>query len=345
MRNDIVWMDTGAVSPYGWDQVINPNPPVPITNSRDALLFNAVGHSRTDVNFDVTALVRYQPNEISSYEAGYSRKTRSPNLYERYAWNYGYSSDMIGWFGDANGYVGNLNLTPEVAHTFSVTAAWRDIVGGNWEAKVTPYFTYSENFIDVNKVGQFTEYNNPKGRYYTIFYPAGFTFPILQFANHRAELYGFDLSGRLKLAEAQTFGRVDLSTVISYVYGQNLDTGDGLYFMMPLNVRFALDHRLGAWSNTIELQLVDSKTHVAVIRNEFKTPGYALINLRSSYEWDNLRFDVGIENVTDTRYFPPLGGFNYAAYKPNSYANTTPLAYGPVLGPGRSYIAGLTVKF
>ncbi|PWB80827.1 MAG: TonB-dependent receptor, partial [Methylocystaceae bacterium] len=155
VRNDTVWMDTGLVQPYGWDQMIRLGPPTPLTNARDAALFNAVGHSRTDVNFDVTALVRYQPDEGSVYEAGYSRKTRSPNLYERYAWNYGYSSDMVGWFGDANGYVGNLDLKPEVAHTFNFTAAWRDAVGGNWEAKISPYFTYAENFIDADKVGQF----------------------------------------------------------------------------------------------------------------------------------------------------------------------------------------------
>ena len=33
---------------------------------------------------------------------------------------------MIGWFGDGNGYVGNLNLKPETAHTISVTGQWSD---------------------------------------------------------------------------------------------------------------------------------------------------------------------------------------------------------------------------
>ena len=31
---------------------------------------------------------------------------------------------MVGWFGDENGYVGNLSLKPEVAHTVSATADW-----------------------------------------------------------------------------------------------------------------------------------------------------------------------------------------------------------------------------
>lgn len=62
VRNDTVWMDTGLVQPYGWDQMIRLGPPAPLTNARDAALFNAQGHSRTDINFDVTALLRYQPD-------------------------------------------------------------------------------------------------------------------------------------------------------------------------------------------------------------------------------------------------------------------------------------------
>ena len=35
-------------------------------------------------------------------------KTRSPTLYERYAWSTTpWPTSMNGWFGDGNGYVGN----------------------------------------------------------------------------------------------------------------------------------------------------------------------------------------------------------------------------------------------
>jgi iron complex outermembrane receptor protein len=340
VRNDVVWMDTGNAAPY------DPRNPIPMgmmmmggmggmggmmmpmfmanPSAAAANLFNARGHARTDVNFDMTALVRYQPDEPSTYEAGYSRKTRSPNLYERYAWAIGMGPSMINWFGDGNGYTGNLSLSPEVAHTFSVTAAWRDVANQIWEAKLTPYYTYVENFIDADWIGS---YVGP-----------GPLFPVLQFRNHRAELYGFDASGRLKVAETPELGRFTLSSLISYVYGQNLDTGTGLYNIMPLNTRFALEHRLGGWSNVVEVQLVDSKTHVSSQRRELHTPGYALVNLRSSYEWRNFRFDVGVDNLFDQAYFPPLGGFYYSNFKRNA-------SYGPVPGVGRNFIAGLTVKF
>ena len=77
---------------------------------------------------------------------------------------------------------------------------------------------------------------------------------------------------------------------------------------MPLNAKLAVVQRLGGWTNTAEVQLVDAKNDVSQVRNEIKTAGYGLLNLRSSYEWKQARFDVGIENVFDRLYYYPLGG-------------------------------------
>lgn len=349
VRNDVVWMDTGVVSPY------DPRSRVPMgmmgaMNNPDApasAIFNARNRARTDVNFDMTAKARYEPDPFSAYEIGYSRKTRSPNLYERYAWTVR-STSMINWFGDLNGYTGNIDLKPEVAHTFGVTGNWRD-PNGNWEARINPYYTYIENFIDADRVGNTG-------------LVTGLMVPVLQFRNHKAEIYGFDVSGRMKLWETPEYGLFSAAGNINYVYGRDLDMpnvtacgfsvpcyliagnvskGDGLYHIMPLTARGAIEHRLGGWSNAIELQLVDSKTHVSVARNELKTGGYALVNMRTSYDWGNVRFDLALENLFDERYFPPLGGhyftlarrFNNAAF------------YGPVPGIGRNFIAGVTVRF
>ena len=157
VRNDTVWMDTGNVQGYSALPVTNPAKmwqSYPI----DAAAFNAKDHARTDVNFDATALARYEPNSVSAYEGGYAMKTRSPSLYERYTWSTNsMAMNMIGWFGDGNGYVGNIDLKPETAHTLSFTAGWHD--GGSlkdapareWELKITPYYTYVVDYIDVNR--------------------------------------------------------------------------------------------------------------------------------------------------------------------------------------------------
>ena len=117
-----------------------------------ATTFNTRDRQRTDNNFDVTALTRYTPSDTLAFEAGYARKTRSPNLYERYAWSTNtMAMEMINFAGDGNFYIGNLDLKPEVANTVSVTADWHDAARERWGLKVTPYYTYVQDYIDARR--------------------------------------------------------------------------------------------------------------------------------------------------------------------------------------------------
>lgn len=325
-RNDVVWMDTGAVQPYSWQNSLGmgmmrmANP-----DAADARAFNARGHARTDVNFDVTALVRYTPSDTSAIEAGYARKTRSPNLYERYAWGTGgMSSSMNGWFGDANGYVGNPDLKPEVANTVSTTLSLHDTTHKAWEVKLTPYYTYVQNYIDVERSGALSN-----------------GFVKLRFVNHDAILVGANLSAAASIYEDEDVGAFRLSGVVGWVHGRNLDTGDALYHMMPLNALLTMEHRLGGWNSAVELQATARKERVETVRNEPKTPSYALVNLRTGYEWGNVRVDAGVENLFDRQYYLPLGGVDYADYRAGGSRGTV----GALPGPGRSFMAGMTVKF
>ena len=89
-------------------------------------------------------------------------KTRSPSLYERYdSSTNAMAAKMNGWAGDGNRYVGNINLKPETAHTLSVTydvhdgGSYKDGGGnGDWQLKVTPYYSYVEDYIDVRRCGR-----------------------------------------------------------------------------------------------------------------------------------------------------------------------------------------------
>lgn len=313
-RSDVVHMDTGDVSPY---ERIEGD-----VDTAAAEAFNAKDHERTDVNVDLTALARFEPKSFLSAEGGYARKTRSPNLYERYAWGEStMTSQMTTWFGDANGYIGNLDLEPEIAHRISLTLGLHDTERRVFDVRITPYLTYVEDFINAEMVA-------PEG------WVNGFN--QLRFVNHDARLYGIDLSGRALLAESEELGRVSLSGVIGYVNGEDQVTGNPLYHMMPWNARLSLEHRLGGWTSIAEVHLVDDKLRVDEARLEPVTSGYALFNLRTSYEWDNVRLDLGVDNVLDRLYFAPLAGTNYTDYLLPGHA---------VAGMGRSFYTGLTVKF
>lgn len=350
LRYDHTSSNTGDVQPYN-PNLLGTTAMMPnAAGARSALAaanaFNALDHERNFDTFDVTALVHYTPNSMSQYEFGYARKNRAPNIYELYTWGRRpMDMAMNGWFGDGNGYVGNINLTPETAHTVSFTADFHEPKNNIWEFKATPYFTYVNNFIDAdrctNKFGAFdmacTAANQTATNKYV----------YLQYANHDARLWGVDVSGRADLYRDITLGDFSAQTVMSYVRGERMDGGN-LYHMMPFNTKLTLNHKLSGWQNALEMQFVDSKDDVQAIRNETQTPSYILLNARTGYEWKMLRLDVGLDNVLDKQYFHPLAGAylgdRFGMNPTGDPATTVPWGRN-VAGMGRSVYVGLSVKY
>ncbi len=324
LRHETVEMDAGDVHGYCTGGMCMGN------QIRDSGAFNGRGHGKTDRNWDLTALSRYTPDATHSYEFGLARKSRSPNLYQRYAWStWPMAAVMNNFVGDGNGYVGNPGLKPEVAYTVSATADWHDADRARWGLKVTPYYTYVRNFIDARCLPGTT-------------CPAD-QFNVLQYVNQSARLYGIDLSGHMPLADTRGYGRFTATGVLNYAKGENRTTGDGLYNIMPLNARLALVQRLGRWTNTVEARLVAGKHDVSKVRNEVETGGYSLFDLRTSYAWKRVRLDAGIENLFDRLYSLPLGGV-YLGQGTTMSVNGVPWGVA-VPGMGRSVYAGLTYRF
>ncbi len=331
VRGSRMTMDAGQVQGYnnmsGMMGYGDPADPASIPGA-----FNARNHQKTDHNIDLSALLRFTPDAGKAFEAGLSRKTRSPNLYERFAWstNNTMVMNMINWSGDANGYVGNLDLKPEVAHTLSASANWHDAAAQQWSVQVTPYVTYIQDYIDASRCagGSPCQGSNPTRT-------TGFVY--LGFANQNARLHGIDVSGHQQLATGSGYGSFTLTGALSYVRGKNTSTDDHLYNIMPLNAKLAVVQRLGNWTHTLEAQWVDAKTDVSQVRNELKTSGYGLLHLRSSYGWSKVRLDIGLENALNKSYASPLGG---------AYVGQRPVTWGiSVPGAGRSIYAGLTASF
>ncbi|PKO93711.1 MAG: TonB-dependent receptor [Betaproteobacteria bacterium HGW-Betaproteobacteria-10] len=298
-----------------------------VTNQkRDGDAFNALNHQRTDNNWELTALGRYTANVNSDIEFGFARKVRSPNLYERYTWStWAMAAVMNNFVGDGNGYVGNVDLKPEKAHTLSATFDWHG-ADQSWGLKATPYYTRVTDYIDAIKTGTFTANQ----------------FNVLQYANQSARLYGLDLSAHLPLASS-SLGEFGVKGLINYAKGKNRDTGDDLYNIMPLNAKATLTHKLGGWDNALEFVAVKGKDNVSDVRNEVTTAGYGLTNLRTSYSWKQVRLDFGVENLFDKHYASPLGGA-YVGQGATMGINSIPWGTA-VPGMGRSIYAGFNLKF
>ncbi|OZB48179.1 MAG: hypothetical protein B7X60_04520 [Polynucleobacter sp. 39-45-136] len=298
----------------------------------DANAFNAKQHQQTDYNWDLTALSRYKPDQSQNYEAGYSRKTRSPNLYERYTWSSNSMAAIMNNFvGDGNGYVGQVTLAPEVANTFSFASDWHDVNKELWGFKTNPYYTYVSNYIDATCNSSCTANQ----------------FNVLKYVNQDAQLYGIDLSGFTALGKHAQFGKFQLNAQGSYTRGQNVTAGTNLYNIMPLNGTVGLVQFLGAnWTNTIQGQFVAAKTNLNSVRNEIATGGYSLFNLRSSYDDKKYRVNFGIENLLNKLYALPQGGAYLGQGPTMTMNNTGGSPWGTaVAGMGRTFYVSANMKF
>ena len=324
VRSNTVLMNTGNVQ--GYNQ----------TYDQEAGAFNSAYKRRTFENWNATALAIYTPSETQTYSFGYSLKSQAPNLYELYAWSSNPSiAPMIGWYGDGNYYVGNLNLVPQIANVVSATADWHDRQG-NYGLQASPYYSYVLDYIDVERL--------PSSNVNYSMYPGNSAltngFVALEWANCNAQIFGADMKGHALLAKDTAIGDLGLKGVASYVRGTR-SGGQNLYQMMPLNGTLTLEQKIGGFVNAVQGQFVMAKNTVEELRNEIPTSAYALLNLSTSYEWKNVRVTAGISNALNSLYYLPLGG----AYIGQG-ATMTPWPYGPAWGialPGMGrmfYVSG-----
>ena len=334
-------VNTNADKVHGYEQATFPTvPTVDMMNQgRDAASLNNADRNKTDNNLDLSALAKYTANANYDIDVGFAHKTRSPNLYERYTWSTAaMMAIMNNVVGDGNGYVGDVNLKPEKANTLSATFDWH-AADNSWGFKTTPFYTQVIDYIDAvrqpSSVGSMMAPSDNNATRTT-------GFVRLQYANQSARLYGFDVSSHLPLA-SNAFGAFGLKGLLNYTKGTNQDTGDDLYNVMPLNAKFAITQQLGGWDNSLELVLVKDKSTVSDVRNEIKTPGYSLVNLRTSYTVKQVRVDLGVENLFNKFYYLPTGGA-YTGQGASMGINSIP--YGiAVPGMGRSIYMGVNVKF
>ena len=325
--------------------------PVQSYNSKfspaDVVAFNGAQRQRQDDNLDATLLARYTPSSTLRLEFGLAQKTRSPNLYERYAWSTGgMAMLMVNMAGDGNGYVGNLGLKPETARSLSISADWHDDDDARWNLRVTPWITRVEDYIDAERC--YTPTPMGSGTTMSVACSAanlvrqdGFVY--LRFVNQSARLQGLDLSAGFPVLEGARLGRVSGKAQLGYVHGRNRSTDDNLYNMMPLHAGLSLEQVKGGWTSRIELELAKAKQRLSATRNEVGTAGYGLLHLRGSYQWQALRLDFGAENVFDRYYSLPLGGAYVGQGKTMS---GTGAPWGlAVPGKGRSLYTSINLAF
>ena len=324
-RYEMVNMNADDVNGYHDSDTFSKGMMTMTTNeATQAAAFNASDRSVTDHNINLTALTSYKDSDNFDIEMGLARQVRSPDLYERYTWStWSMAAVMNNFVGDGNGYVGDVNLKPETAYTVSANFDWHAANQKDWGLQIMPYFSHVEDYIDA------------------VALTSNSTFNVLKYTNQSARIYGLDIAANRKLAES-AYGDWLVKTKVNYTRGTNLETDDNLYNIMPLNATVTVMQKWKGWNNAVEWLLVSDKTDVSDVRNELKTAGYTLVNLRASYGWKNTRIDFGVENLFNHAYDLPTGGAYTGEGKTMSITGIPQLS---VAGRGRSFYAGLNVKF
>ena len=320
-RLGIVQTDADNVNGYNQTNAMGSN------QLADSDAFNASKRKQTDENFDISLLTRYNMEEDSSVELGYSMKTRSPNLYQRYTWStWTMAANMNNLYGDGNGYVGDVDLKPETAHKVGLVLNHTD-PNKNWRIKVNPYYTSIIDYIDANVIADRTDgYRN------------------LKFANQTATIYGLDVGADMHLFETLNFGNFNLLSKFNYQKGRNTDSDTDLYNMMPPNLTLAINQNVGSWSNNLSMILVDEKDDVNSTRQERETAGFTKFDLVSSYQWKSVSIIGEVENILDKSYADPLGG-EYLGQGATMSTGINRANGTQVYAMGRSFNVALTYSF
>jgi iron complex outermembrane receptor protein len=324
VRIERVTTDTGDVQPYSYMTTIMGSENLDAPAAEE---FNSQDHKKDDTLVDATLLVSYDMTPNHSIQLGLARKNRAPNLYERYSWGQGtMATTMIGWFGDGNGYIGDIDLDPETAHTASVNYQYRtddDAV----VMSIKPYYTAVNDYIDAEVSSSFTKYEGaPRHK--------------LQFTNLDATIYGVDVSGQFQLLDASAIGGLSAIVNGSITRGSRDKSDESLYQIMPLQIETKLVQSIGDFTNTLKLAWTDDKTRVDDRRYENTTESYFLVDIESQYQWQGAIIRVSISNLFDEYYQLPLGGVSVADIRMGRSD-----AYEQLAGQGRSINLGLKFQF
>lgn len=298
-------------------------------NAMAANDFNNADRNKTDTIVDANLLANYQITLYDELQFGLARKNRAPNLYERYSWGVSnMATTMIGWYGDANGYIGNPELDVETANTISATYS-KTAKDDAWRVSANVWYTDVNDFIDANIVRSFNSYGL-----------ANTSRNILQFSNVDATLYGAKLDVSKSLYQSKPFGEWIVTANITSTRGKRDDTNQPLYQIKPLHTKLTLSQQIGIFENTLSWEWVDTKSRVDFNRLENQTPSFNLVNLSSKATFNALTLSAEVTNLFDEFYVLPLGGVSIAALKQNNSAGFNQLA-----GQGRSFNISASYAF
>ncbi|HLP36046.1 TonB-dependent receptor [Lacibacter sp.] len=109
---------------------------------------------------------------------------------------------------------------------------------------------------------------------------------------------------------------LQLNGNISYNYGHNKTKNEPLRRIPPVNGRFISSYKKNQWFASVEWLYASKQTRLAQGDKDDNripkggTPGWNVLNIYAGYEWKQLRFNTGIQNLFNEDYRTHGSGIN-----------------------------------
>lgn len=156
--------------------------------------------------------------------------------------------------------------------------------------------------------------------------------------NTNAMLLGGEIEGDVKF-----FDILKLASSLSYTYGRNLKTtnglnsGDALPQISPLSANFEIGLEKPDWFVKTEISAYKAQNRIAKNYGSVggfdtqKSSGFSVINLYGGYKYQNAQILLGVENLTDKKHAYHVSRIDADIYK-YGYANDE-----RIYEPGRNF--------
>ncbi len=255
----------------------------------------------TNPNFDYHSLsasagINYRFSSNNSLLFNTSLANRAPNPVELFSDGLHHSAAII--------EVGDLRFNSEKALKFSLSAVFSNLFNSG-TLTISPYLSVIKDFILLQPT--------------RIDYTIRGAFPVWEYKQTDARLYGLDLDYGLRISESLSF-----QTGFSYIYGQDTDKKKPLISMPAPSIRSSLMLEKERWS--IKLLNTTSFKQTRFPNNNFETTyiqdselksksidisespkGYSLFDISGSYKfsvWNPSDFSAGlsVSNIFNTTY-------------------------------------------
>lgn len=279
------------------------------------------------INFSFSAGLTWNINRSSEISVSFGKSTRSPDMIERYI-----ILLPVGY--DPYDYLGNPKLLPETNHEIDFAYKFDNHKLGIFTASV--FFSYVTNYISGVRVPPSQVMPQTKG-----------VLGVKTFNNiDDAYLTGFEVTygtpinylWEVRLTSAYTTGINPLSTAYiienGSVVGETTVKNDPLPEIPPLEANIWLNYEFlnNRLVPEINIRMVAAQNKVSKAFNEDNTPGFALLNFKLNYKYnDQLQINAGINNIFNINYYEHLS---------RRIIGTK----SPYLEPGRLFYANLIIK-